>query len=49
MGLKTNKEYIELLPALHPTAYMFGERVTDVVDNPRARAWGSRRPALPTR
>jgi 4-hydroxybutyryl-CoA dehydratase/vinylacetyl-CoA-Delta-isomerase len=38
MGLKTKKEYIESLRALHPTAYMFGERVTDVVDNPRLRA-----------
>src|SRR5208283_3461612 len=38
MGLKTKKEYIESLRALHPTAYMFGERVTNVVDNPRLRA-----------
>ncbi|MGD0230143.1 MAG: 4-hydroxyphenylacetate 3-hydroxylase N-terminal domain-containing protein [Syntrophorhabdales bacterium] len=38
MGLKTKKEYIESLRALHPTAYMFGERVTDIVDNPRLRA-----------
>ncbi len=38
MGLKTKKEYIESLRALHPTAYMFGERVTNIVDNPRLRA-----------
>ncbi len=38
MGLKTKKEYIESLRVLHPTAYMFGERVTNVVDNPRLRA-----------
>ncbi len=38
MGLKTKKEYIESLRALHPTAYMFGERLTDIVDNPRIRA-----------
>jgi len=38
MGLKTKKEFIESLRALHPTAYMFGERVTNIVDNPRLRA-----------
>ncbi len=38
MGLKTKDEYIESIRALKPTAYMFGERVTDVVDNPRLRA-----------
>jgi 4-hydroxybutyryl-CoA dehydratase / vinylacetyl-CoA-Delta-isomerase len=38
MGLKTKEEYIESLRAMRPTAYMFGERVTDVVDNPRLRA-----------
>jgi 4-hydroxybutyryl-CoA dehydratase / vinylacetyl-CoA-Delta-isomerase len=38
MGLKTKEEYIASLRALKPTAYMFGERVTDVVDNPRLRA-----------
>jgi 4-hydroxybutyryl-CoA dehydratase/vinylacetyl-CoA-Delta-isomerase len=38
MGLKTKQEYIESLRALHPTAYMFGERLTNVVDNPRLRA-----------
>jgi 4-hydroxybutyryl-CoA dehydratase/vinylacetyl-CoA-Delta-isomerase len=38
MGLKTKKEYIESLRAMHPTAYMFGERITNIVDNPRIRA-----------
>ena len=38
MGLKTKEEYIESIRALKPTAYMFGERLTNVVDNPRIRA-----------
>ena len=38
MGLKTKVEYIESIRALKPTAYMFGERITNVVDNPRLRA-----------
>lgn len=38
MGLKTKDEYIESIRAMKPTAYMFGERITDVVDNPRLRA-----------
>ena len=38
MGLKTKEEYIESIRALKPTAYMFGERITNVVDNPRIRA-----------
>jgi 4-hydroxybutyryl-CoA dehydratase/vinylacetyl-CoA-Delta-isomerase len=38
MGLKTKEEYIESIRALKPTAYMFGERLTNVVDNPRLRA-----------
>jgi 4-hydroxybutyryl-CoA dehydratase/vinylacetyl-CoA-Delta-isomerase len=38
MGLKTKEEYIESIRALKPTAYMFGERITNVVDNPRLRA-----------
>jgi 4-hydroxybutyryl-CoA dehydratase/vinylacetyl-CoA-Delta-isomerase len=38
MGVMTKDEYIESLRRLKPTAYMFGERVTDVVDNPRLRA-----------
>ena len=38
MGVKTKKEYIDSIAALKPTAYMFGERVTNVIDNPRLRA-----------
>ena len=38
MGIKTKAEYIESLRALKPTVYMFGERITNVVDNPRIRA-----------
>lgn len=38
MGLKTKNEYLESIRAMKPTAYMFGERVTNVVDNPRIRA-----------
>jgi 4-hydroxybutyryl-CoA dehydratase / vinylacetyl-CoA-Delta-isomerase len=38
MGLKTKEEYIESIRALNPTAYMFGKRLANVVDNPRLRA-----------
>ena len=38
MGIKTKEEYIESLRQMSPTAYMFGERITDIVDNPRLRA-----------
>ncbi|HAR94763.1 MAG TPA: 4-hydroxybutyryl-CoA dehydratase [Deltaproteobacteria bacterium] len=38
MGLMTKDEYIESIRALKPVAYMFGERVTNIVDNPRLRA-----------
>jgi 4-hydroxybutyryl-CoA dehydratase/vinylacetyl-CoA-Delta-isomerase len=38
MGLKTKDEYIESLRQMRPTAFMFGERLTDVVDHPRLRA-----------
>lgn len=38
MGLKTKDEYIESLRKMNPTVYMFGEKVTNVVDNPRLRA-----------
>ncbi len=38
MGLMTKDQYIESLRKLKPTAYMFGERVEKVVDNPRLRA-----------
>ena len=38
MGLMTREQYIESLRKLKPTAYMFGERITNIVDNPRLRA-----------
>jgi 4-hydroxybutyryl-CoA dehydratase / vinylacetyl-CoA-Delta-isomerase len=38
MGLMTRDEYIESIRALKPVAYMFGERLTNIVDNPRLRA-----------
>lgn len=38
MGLKTKEEYIESLRQMKPSAYMFGERITNIVDNPRLRA-----------
>jgi len=38
MGLMTKMEYIESLRKLKPTVYMFGQKVEDVVDNPRLRA-----------
>ena len=38
MGIKTKDEYIESLRSLNPVAYMFGERLTNIVDNPRLRA-----------
>ena len=38
MGIKTKNEYIESLRQMNPVAYMFGERITNVVDNPRLRA-----------
>jgi 4-hydroxybutyryl-CoA dehydratase/vinylacetyl-CoA-Delta-isomerase len=38
MGVMTKAEYIESLKKMTPTAYMFGERVPSVVDNPRLRA-----------
>lgn len=37
MGLMTKDEYIESLRKLKPVVYMFGERITNVVDNPRLR------------
>ncbi len=37
MGIMTKDEYIESLRKMKPTAYMFGERITNVVDNPRLR------------
>ena len=38
MGLKTREEYIESLRKMKPEVYMFGERLTNIVDNPRLRA-----------
>ncbi len=38
MAVKTKEEYIESIAALNPTVYMFGEKITSVVDNPRLRA-----------
>ena len=38
MGLMTKDQYIESLRKLKPTVYMFGEKVENVVDNPRLRA-----------
>ncbi len=38
MALKTREEYIESLRKMKPTVYMFGEKITNVVDNPRLRA-----------
>lgn len=38
MGLKTKEEYIESLRQMRPAAYMFGEKIDNVVDNPRLRA-----------
>jgi 4-hydroxybutyryl-CoA dehydratase / vinylacetyl-CoA-Delta-isomerase len=37
MAVKTLQEYLDSLRKLKPTAYMFGEKITDVVDNPRIR------------
>jgi len=38
MGVMTKNEYIDSLRQLSTTAYMFGEKITNVVDNPRLRA-----------
>ncbi len=38
MGIKTREEYIESIRQMNPTAYMFGERLTNIVDNPRLKA-----------
>jgi 4-hydroxybutyryl-CoA dehydratase/vinylacetyl-CoA-Delta-isomerase len=38
MGLMTKADYIESLRKLKPTVYMFGQKVEDVVENPRLRA-----------
>lgn len=46
MAIKTFPEYLESLRKMKPTAYMFGARVENVVDNPRIRGGGSTPPAL---
>jgi len=38
MGLKTKQAYIDSIRQMKPTAYMFGEKIDSVVDNPRLRA-----------
>jgi 4-hydroxybutyryl-CoA dehydratase/vinylacetyl-CoA-Delta-isomerase len=38
MPLKTFEEYIGSLKKLRPTAYMFGEKIEDPINNPRIRA-----------
>lgn len=37
MAVKTYQEYIDSLRKLKPTVYMFGEKIQDVVENPRIR------------
>ncbi len=38
MGLMTKNEYVESLRKLKPAVYMFGEKIANIVDNPRLRA-----------
>ena len=38
MAIKTFEQYVASLRKLRPTAYMFGEKIKNVVDNPRIRA-----------
>ena len=38
MAIKTFEQYLASLRKLKPTAYMFGEKIENVVDNPRIRA-----------
>jgi len=38
MAIKTFEQYVASLRKLKPTAYMFGEKIENVVDNPRIRA-----------
>jgi 4-hydroxybutyryl-CoA dehydratase/vinylacetyl-CoA-Delta-isomerase len=38
MSIKTVEEYVKSLRRLKPTAYMFGEKIENVVDHPRIRA-----------
>jgi 4-hydroxybutyryl-CoA dehydratase / vinylacetyl-CoA-Delta-isomerase len=37
MGLMTRNEYLESLRRLKPKVYMFGEKIENIVDNPRLR------------
>ena len=38
MAVMTKQQYIDSLRKMNPTAYMFGEKIENVVDNPRIRA-----------
>lgn len=38
MAVMTKEQYIDSLRKMNPTAYMFGEKIENVVDNPRIRA-----------
>jgi len=38
MALKTKQDYLDSIRELKPTAYMFGEKIESVLDNPRLRA-----------
>lgn len=38
MAVKTYAEYVESLRKMKPTVYMFGQKIENVVDNPRLRA-----------
>lgn len=38
MGLMTKTEYLDSLRKLRPAVYMFGEKIENVLDNPRLRA-----------
>ena len=38
MAIKTFDQYVASLRTLRPTVYMFGDRIENVVDNPRIRA-----------
>ncbi|MFN3535705.1 MAG: 4-hydroxyphenylacetate 3-hydroxylase N-terminal domain-containing protein, partial [Desulfatiglandales bacterium] len=38
MGVKTKEEYLESIAQMKPTVYMFGQRIENVLDNPRLRA-----------
>ena len=38
MAVMTKEQYVESLRTMTPTVYMFGDKVDNVVDNPRLRA-----------